>query len=52
MTSGVPEQCRLSDARLAPNDQDSAFPLAHTRQERIEHFALAGPVKQPGRKGG
>ena len=29
LTSGVPEQRRLSDARLAPDDQDAALALAH-----------------------
>ena len=51
-TSGVPKQRRLSDARLASDDEDGALTLAHVCQEPVEHFALAGPVKKPGRKGG
>ena len=51
-TSGVPEQRRLSDARLASDDQDGALTLARLCQEPVEHFALAGPVKKPGRRGG
>ena len=48
----VLEQRRLSDARLASDDQDGALTLAHVCQEPVEHFALAGPVNEPGRKGG
>ena len=51
-TSGIPEQRRLSDACLTPDDEDGAFTLAHACQEPIEQFALADPVEQPGRKGG
>src|ERR671910_1520240 len=52
MTSGVPEQRRLSDARLASDDQDGALTLAYLGQELSEHLALAGPVKEPGRRSG
>jgi hypothetical protein len=51
MTSGVPKQRGLPDARLASDDQDAALTLAHVGQEAVEGFALAGPVKEPGRKG-
>ena len=51
MTRGVPEQRRLSDARLASDDQNGALTLARLREEPVEHFALAGPVEQPGRRG-
>jgi hypothetical protein len=52
LTSGVPQQRRLSDARLASDGQDGTLTLVHVCQELGEHFALAGPVKKPGRKGG
>ena len=52
LTSEVPEQRSLSDARLASDDQDAALTLAHLCKELSERFALAGPVKKPGRKGG
>jgi hypothetical protein len=52
LTSGVPEQRRLSDARLAPDYQDGALTLARVCQEPVEYLALAGPVEKPGRKGG
>jgi hypothetical protein len=52
LTSGVPEQRRLSDARLPSDDEDAALTLAHLCQEPGEHFALAGPVKEPGRNSG
>ena len=52
MTSGIPQQRRLSDARLASHGQDGALTPAHVRQEPVEHFTLAGPVKQSGRKTG
>jgi nucleoside-diphosphate-sugar epimerase len=52
MSSDVPEQRRLSDACLASHDQDSALTLAHLCQEAVQHFALAGPVQERGRKGG
>jgi 2-methylisocitrate lyase-like PEP mutase family enzyme len=52
LTSGVPEQRRLSDARLASHDQDRTLTLARACQKPGEHLALAGPVKEPGRKGG
>jgi hypothetical protein len=48
----VPEQRRLSDARLASHDQDGAPTLARVSQQPVEYLALAGPVKEPGRKGG
>jgi hypothetical protein len=50
MTSGVPEQLRLSDAGLASDDQDGALTLAHVCEEPVEQCALAGPVEKPGRK--
>jgi hypothetical protein len=50
MTSGVPEQRRLSDARLASDDQHGALPLAPLCQEPVERLALAGPVQKSGRK--
>ena len=52
IASGVPEQRRLSDARLASDDEDGAATLARVSQQPGEHLALAGPVKEPGRKGG
>jgi hypothetical protein len=52
MTSGVPQQRRLSDAGLASHDQDGALTPAHVCQEPVEHLALAGPVEKSGRKGG
>ena len=52
MTSGVLEQRRLSDARLASDDEDGALTPAHVCKEPVEHLALAGPVQKPGRKSG
>jgi hypothetical protein len=52
LTSGVPKQRRLSDARLASHDQDGALTLARICEDPVEHLALAGPVEKPGRKGG
>ena len=52
LPSDVPEQRRLSDARLASDDEDGALTLAPLCQEPVEHFALAGPVEKPGRNGG
>jgi hypothetical protein len=49
IASDVPEQRRLSDARLAPDDEDGALTLARMCQQPGEHFALAGPVEKPGR---
>jgi hypothetical protein len=46
-TSGVPEQRRLSDARLAAHDQDGALTLARACQQAVEHLAFAGPVEEP-----
>jgi hypothetical protein len=52
LTSGVPEQRRLSDAGLAPHDQDGALTPARVCQEPVEHLALARPVEKTGRLGG
>jgi hypothetical protein len=52
LTGGVPQQRRLSDARLASHDQDGALTPAHVCQEPVEHLPLAGPVEKPGRQGG
>jgi len=51
MTSCVPDQRRLSDARLAADDQNAALTLADVCQHPVEGFTLAGPVEEPGRKG-
>jgi hypothetical protein len=51
VTSGVPEQLRLSDAGLASDDEDAALTLAHACEEPVERFPLAGPVEKPGRNG-
>ena len=51
-TNDVPQQGRLSDACLASYGQDGALTPAYVVQEPVEHFAFAGPVEQPGRKGG
>jgi hypothetical protein len=47
MASRVSEQRRLSDARLASDDQDRALPLARVCQEPVEHFAW-GPCLPSG----
>jgi hypothetical protein len=52
MVYGVPEQRRLSDARLASDDQHGALTLAHVCQESVDHVAFADAVDKPGRKGG
>ena len=50
MTGGVVEQGRLSDARLASDDQGGALTPAHTCQKPVEHLSLAGPAKKLGRR--
>ena len=52
LTSGVAQQRRLSDARLAPDDEDRALTRAQARQEAVEYFALVGPADKPGPGGG
>jgi hypothetical protein len=52
LVGDVPKQSRLSDAGLAPNDQDPALTVAHLREESVEPLALARPVKEPRRERG
>ena len=44
LTSGVPQQRCLPDARFAPHDENGALAPAHVRQQPVEHLALAAPV--------
>jgi hypothetical protein len=46
LPSDVPQQRRLSDARLATDDHDAALTLAHVCQQLVEQFALAGPAQE------
>jgi hypothetical protein len=48
----VPEQRRLSDPCLASKDENGVMSPARFCKEPVEQLALAGPVKEPGRKGG
>ena len=50
LTSGVTEQRRLSDARLASDDQNGALTLAPLCQEPVEPFALGDPVEKAGHR--
>jgi hypothetical protein len=52
LTSRVSQQRRLSDARLAPDDQGGAPTPARLRQQSIEHIALACPAQEPRSAGG
>jgi hypothetical protein len=49
---GVAQQRRLSDPRLATDDQDGALTLAHICQQSLERLALAGPAQQAQRRVG
>jgi hypothetical protein len=42
----VPQQCGLADPRFAAEDQYTTLPSAHSRDEAIQHAALAATVKQ------
>jgi hypothetical protein len=44
----VPQECGLADARLAAEDQHVTLARAHTRDQPIEHTALADAVEQTG----
>src|SRR5438034_6729305 len=48
----VLQQRRLSDPRLATDDENTALTLARLCQEAVEGFALGGSVQKAGRKGG
>jgi hypothetical protein len=52
LASGIPQQRRLPDARLATNDEDGALTPAHIRQQPIDQLPLAGPSEEPPRTGG
>jgi hypothetical protein len=41
------QQGGLADSRLAAEDQHTALARAHSRDELIQHVALAGTVEQP-----
>jgi hypothetical protein len=48
MTSGVPEQRGLSDARLASDDQDGALSLARVSRDPDARVAvIAGNANRP-----
>ena len=46
----LPQQFRLADPRLSPDDQDGTAASSHVRDEPSQDLQLGGPAEQPGRR--